>query len=332
MSFVWPPMLLLLLLIPLFVMLYVLNQQRRQRMVASYGSLGLVAGAKPGAQRHVPPMMFLAALAVLIFALARPQAVVSLPRLEGTVLLVFDVSGSMAADDMQPSRMEAAKAAARSFVERQPPTVLVGVVAFSDSGITTLQPTNNQDEILSAINRLAPQRGTALGNGLIAALNTIATGGQEITNYYSNLTPMPTATPTPVPRGVFTPNVIILLTDGENNQQPDPLAIAQTAIDLGVRIYTVGIGSAAGAVLNIEGFNVHTRLDEVMLQQIALMTSAIYYNAENQEDLLNIYDNLNPQLVIKPEAMEITPLFAGMGILILLLGGASSLLWFGRLP
>jgi Ca-activated chloride channel homolog len=332
MSFVWPGMLLLLLLIPVFVMLYMRIQQRRRRMMANYGSLGFVAGAQPGTRRHIPPMLFLAALAILIFALARPQAVVSLPRLEGTVILAFDVSGSMAADDMQPSRMDAAKVAAQDFVLRQPPTVLLGVVAFSDSGIAVQQPTNKQEDVLGAINRLSPQRGTSLGNGLLVALNTILTSGQEVTNYYSNLTPMPTATPTPVPFGTFASSVIVLLTDGENNEEPDPLVIAQAAGDLGVRIYTVGIGSAEGAILSIEGFNVHTRLDEALLQQLSLMTGGTYYNAESQEDLINIYDNLDPQLVIKPEEMEITPLFAGMSILILLIGGASSLLWFGRLP
>jgi len=332
MIFIWPAMLLLLLVIPAFALMYARIQQRRRRLVTSYGSLGLVAGSSPGARRHVPPILFLTGLAILIFALARPQAVVSLPRLEGTVILAFDVSGSMAADDMQPTRMEAAKVAAQDFVERQPNTVLVGVVAFSDSGIAIQQPTNEQADVLGAIRRLAPQRGTSLGNGLIAALNTIATGGQEVTNYYSNMTPMPSPTLTPVPRGTYTSDVIILLTDGENNEEPDPLLIAQTAADLGVRIYTVGIGSAAGANLEIEGFVVHTMLDEAMLQQISLMTGGTYFNAESQEDLINIYDNLIPQLVIKPEEMEITPIFAGMSILILLIGGMTSLLWFGRVP
>ncbi len=331
MSFVWPGMLLLLLLIPAFILLYLRIQQRRRRMVANYESLGFAAGSTPGTRRHIPPILFLAGLGILIFAMARPQAVVSLPRIEGTVILAFDVSGSMAADDMQPNRMEAAKVAAQDFVLRQPPTVLLGVVAFSDSGIAVQQPTNAQEDVLGAINRLSPQRGTSLGNGLLAAINTIVTSGEE-TNYYSNLTPMPTAVPTPMPQGTFTSAVIVLLTDGENNEEPDPLTIAQAATDLGIRIYTVGIGSAAGAVLNIEGFNIHSRLDEPMLQQLSLMTGGTYYNAESQEDLINIYDNLDPQLVIKPEEMEITPLFAGMSIFILLIGGACSLLWFGRLP
>ena len=109
-------------------------------------------------------------------------------------------------------------------------------------------------------------------------------------------------------------------------------AAAQAAADRGVRIYTVGIGSAAGTTLHVNGFIVHTQLDEAMLQQISQLTNGAYYNAENEEDLLTIYDNLDPQLVIKPEKMEVTSIFAGASILVWLIGGAFSLLWFSRLP
>ena len=129
-------------------------------------------------RRHIPPALFLAGLTILIVALARPQTVVSLPRVEGTVILAFDVSGSMAADDMKPTRMEAAKAAARDFVQRQPPSVQIGVVAFSDNGFSVQVPTNDQDAILAAINRLTPQRGTSLANGIRASLNAIAVGSR----------------------------------------------------------------------------------------------------------------------------------------------------------
>src|SRR5919199_6666366 len=182
MSFIWPQMLALLVLLPLFVGLYLRLQQRRRRLVASYGSLGLVqaaAGRGLGARRHVPPALFLAGLTILIVALARPQAVVSLPREEGTVILAFDVSGSMAADDLKPTRMEAAKAAAREFVQRQPRTVQIGVLAFSDSGFTVQVPTNDQEAILAAINRLTPQSGTSLGQGILDSLNTIAGGPEQ---------------------------------------------------------------------------------------------------------------------------------------------------------
>src|ERR671933_2421391 len=164
MSFIWPQMLVLLVLLPLFVGLYLRLQQRRRRLVASYGSLGLVqaaAGQRVGARRHIPPALFLAGLTMLIVALARPQTVVSLPRVEGTVILAFDVSGSMAADDLKPTRLEAAKTAARQFVQRQPPSVEIGVVTFSEGGFTTQAPTNEQDLVLAAINRLAVQRGTS---------------------------------------------------------------------------------------------------------------------------------------------------------------------------
>jgi Ca-activated chloride channel family protein len=238
----------------------------------------------------------------------------------------------MAADDLKPTRMEAAKTAARDFVQRQPSSVQIGVVAFSDSGFTVQVPTNDQEAILAAINRLTPQRGTSLANGILASLNTIAVGAGQAPHLYSNLSPTPTPTPTPVPKGTYTSAVIVLLTDGENNESPDPFAAAQTAADRGVRIYTVGIGSAAGTTLHINGFTVHTQLDEAMLKQISQLTDGTYYNAENEQDLRTIYDNLNPQLVIKPEKTEVTSIFAGVSILVLLIGGVFSLLWFSRLP
>jgi Ca-activated chloride channel family protein len=250
---------------------------------------------------------------------------------EGTVILAFDVSGSMAADDLKPTRMEAAKAAARGFVEQQPPGVLIGVVAFSDGGFAVQAPTNDREAIFASINRLKPQRGTALAHGILASLNTIAAGNGETTIYSSLVTPS-APTPTPVPPGTFTSGVIVLLTDGENNQAPDPIGAAQVAADRGVRIYTIGIGSPAGATLRIDDFMVHTQLNEAILQQIAQTTDGAYYNAQNEEDLHAIYEDLKPQLVIKSEETEVTSIFAGVSILVLLIGGTFSLLWFGRWP
>lgn len=331
MSFIWPLMLILLLLVPLCIGLYVRLQQQRRRILAQYGSFGFArasAGRPLGRRRHVPPALFLVGLTILLVALARPQTEVSLPRVEGTVILAFDVSGSMAADDLKPTRMEAAKAAARDFVDRQPHGVKIGIVAFSDSGISVQTPTNDQDTVLAAINRLTPQRGTSLGQGILASLDAIAVSNGEGQRLYSNLTP----SPTPVPKGTFTSAVMILLTDGENNENPDPLAAAQAAADRGVRIYTVGIGSSAGTTLHVNGFTVRTRLDADLLQQIAQTTEGSYYSADNQDDLRAIYENINPQLVIKPEETEVTSLFAGAGIVLLLIGGVFSMLWFGRLP
>jgi Ca-activated chloride channel family protein len=260
--------------------------------------------------------------------------VISTPRIEGTVILGFDVSGSMAADDFKPTRMEAAKAAARGFIQRQPRGVQIGVVAFSDNGFAVQAPTDDQNVILAAINRLAPQRGTSLGAGILTCLNTIAisTGTGPAPSIYTKLTPVPTVTPTVVPQGTYAPAAIVLLSDGENNENPNPLSTAQTAADRGVRIYTIGIGSLGGANLHINGFTVHTQLDEGLLKQIAQVTDGAYYYASSEQDLQKVYDSLTPQMVIKAEKTELTSIFAGAGIFVLLLGGVFSLLWFGRLP
>jgi Ca-activated chloride channel homolog len=335
MTFIWPPMLAFLLLIPLFVWVYWRMQRQRRQMAERYGNFTITSGnitRRLGVRRHIPSLFFLVALTLMIIALARPEALIGVPRIEGTVILAFDISGSMAADDLEPTRLEAAKAAAEDFVQRQPATVQIGVVVFSDSGLAIQQPTYDQDDVLVAIRRLDPARATSLGNGMLVSLNVIDTNAGETTNYYSNLTPVPTLTPTPVPAGTYTSNAIVMLTDGENTNEPDPLEVAQSAADRGVRIYTIGIGSAEGTTLNVEGFNIFTQLDEALLQQIAQLTGGTYYNAESREELIDIYNNLNRQFVIKPEPMEITSILAGISILMLLIGGAVSLLWLGRLP
>ena len=324
-----------LILIPVFIALYFILQRRRKRIAANYQMLSTaseISKRNPGIRRHIPPILFLFSLAILGVALARPQTKVSLPHIEGTVILAFDVSGSMAANDFKPTRMEAAKTAAKSFVDHQPTTVRIGVVAFSDNGLTVQTPTNDQNAILMAINRLAPQRGTSLASGIAASLKAIDVGAGQPSEIYTNLTPVPTLTPTPMPQGTYAPAVIILLTDGENNENPDPLVAAQTAANRGVRIDTVGIGSAAGTNLHINGFIVHTQLDEDMLKQISQISGGTYYNAQSEQDLIKIYNNLNPQLVVTPEITEVTSMFAGASVVLMLIGGMFSLLWFSRLP
>lgn len=334
MTFIWPSMLLLLFFLPLLVVMYIGMQQRRRRLAVAFGNPGPVhvaASRKLGVRRHLPSVFFLVALMVLIVALARPQTVVGLPRVEGTIILAFDVSGSMAADDLKPTRMEAAKTAAREFVARQPSSVQIGVVSFSNAGFTTQPPTDDQAAILAAINRLTVQTGTSLAQGIVASLNLIAAGTDPPLTL-SNRNQTERVTATPVPDGNYSSAVIVLLTDGENTQSPDPLEVAQTAEDRGVRIHTVGIGSTEGAALNIDGFTIRSRLDEEALQQISELTGGTYYNAENEEDLRTIYDSINPQLVIRPQKTEVTSLFAGAGMLILMIGGTLSLLWLSRLP
>lgn len=334
MTFIWPIMLWFLLLAPLFIFAYLRIQRRRSQMAEKYGSLGFVrqaSGSGPSLRRHIPALLFFVGLLTLLFSLSRPETVVSVPKVEGTVILAFDVSGSMSAEDMSPTRMEAAKAVAKDFVLRQPPTVQIGVVAFSDDGFSVQAPTNDSAAILSAIDRLTPERGTSLANGILASLKAIAEYNAP-EDVFDAQVGQPTPTPTPYPEGKFSSATIVLLTDGENNVFPDPLEAALAAKNQGVRIHTIGVGSPEGVVLEVNGFTVFTQLDEATLQQIAQLTSGQYYNAQTEEDLQTIYQKIEPQLVIKQEKTEITSILSGMSILILLLGGTLSMLWFSRIP
>jgi Ca-activated chloride channel family protein len=338
MSFIWPPMLLSLLLIPVGLLAYrLIGDRRRRRLARAYGPAALArnGGVRPSRPaRLIPAALIVAGLAVMGVALARPQAVVALPRVQGTVILAFDISGSMSATDIAPTRIAAAKAAAKDFVANQPSGISIGVVAFSDAGVSVQVPTTDQGPVLDAIDRLVPQKGTSVAAGITASLNAIkvAEQGPYANNYYGNASPTPTMSPTPVPAGYHAPAVIILLTDGENNEQPDPLSLAQVAANQGVRIFTVGIGSAAGTDLDVNGVHVHTSLNEAELQQIAQISDGTYFNATDAQQLKSIYDNLDTELVATPELTELTSVFAAASLLMLLAGAAASLLLLGRMP
>ncbi len=325
-------MLLTVVLIPLLAGGYLgLRWQRADAAAADLGPLGLVqdaTGRPPGRQRHLPALLYLCGLLLLFLGLARPEMFVELPRIEGTVILAFDVSNSMLADDLKPTRIEAAKAAARSFIENQPSTIQIGVVAFSDGGLIVHPPTNDQAALLDAIDRLSPQGGTSLGHGIFSSLSAIA--GEAIPIDPAALQEGTSLSDLGI--GPYPSAVVLLLTDGENTSSPDPLLVAQLAAEAGVRIYPVGIGSVEGTVLELEGFNVLTRLDEAALQDIASLTNGTYFRAEDEETLTDIYNNVDLQLATRGEKTEVTALFAMLGLLFFLAGGALSLLWFGRVP
>lgn len=329
MSFIWPVMLLSLLIIPLLVGLYFGAQRKRQQAISALGPLGVVqssSGKAPGVRRHAPPTIFLLGLTMLLVGLARPEMLIQLPRIEGTVILAFDVSNSMAADDLEPSRIDAAKTAARSFVESQPVTIQIGVVAFSNGGLVVQQPTADRTAVLSTIERLSPQGGTSLGQGIFTSLSAIA--GEAIVIDAEAID----QETQPLDIGNYPSAVILLLTDGENTGPPDPLEIAQVAAEAGVRVYPVGMGSPEGAVLQIDGFSILSQLDETALQEIASLTNGEYYRAEDEAQLQKIYKNIDLQLSLKGEKTEVTAVFAGFSLVFLLLGGALSLVWFGRMP
>ena len=329
MEFIWPFMLLLLLAIPALIGIYIWVQRRRQRYALRYASLSLIKAALdrgPGLRRHVPPMMFLGAFALMIVAMARPIAVVTMPAQQGTVILAMDISGSMNADDLKPSRIEAAKAAARSFIEQQPQGVQIGIVSFSDEASVLQPPTADRTQALAALDRLQADGGTAIGSAIKTSLDSLFTkpGANA-----ADATPTP---PPSVPVGSYSSGLIVLLTDGENTWGPSPIDAAQVAATEGVRIYTVGIGSAGGALLHINGQNITAGLDEETLKQIAQLTGGKYYNATTETDLTNIYESLSAHLVLKTERTEITAGFTILAAMLSLAAGLISLIWFNRIP
>jgi Ca-activated chloride channel family protein len=338
-TFLWPPLLLTLLLVPLGVLVAGrIADRRRARVTELQGLRGPAPrpAGSPGALRRgldrLPPLLATSAFVVLCVALARPQATVALPRIEGTLMLLFDVSGSMAADDVQPSRMEAAKAAARSIVQARPDGVVIGVVAFSDAGLAVQEPTSDQAAVLAAVERMEPARGTSLGAGILATLDALDKA-RAVTppEYYSNRSPEPTETPAPVAPGSDAATLIVVLSDGENNERPDPLEAAQVAADRGIRIVTLGVGTPAGSTLDLDGFRVQTRLDEATLQAIADRTEGSYQPADDGAHG-GVYDELARALVIRNEGVELTGLVGAAGLVLLIVAAAVSLARGGRLP
>jgi Ca-activated chloride channel family protein len=334
-TFLWPPMLLVVALVPVGALISrQIDQRRRRRMSALVGLSGVRPAAPSGAgiRDRIPAILVMAAVVAFAIALARPQATVPLPRVEGTIVLTFDVSGSMAADDIAPTRMEAAKAAAKAIVDRQPAGVVIGVVAFSDAGLSVQPPTSDQATVLQAIDRLGPARGTSLGQGILASLHAINQAESDTSpSYYSNRSAAPAASTAPVPAGSDRAAAIVLFSDGENNERPDPVSAARTAADSGIRILTIGVGTAAGASLDLDGFRVQTQLDESLLRQIADVTAGAYQPAASS-DPAAVYDTLAERLVTRDEAIEITALFAAVGLLLLVAGVVVSLARSGRLP
>jgi Ca-activated chloride channel family protein len=340
MRFMWPFALWLLFLVPILAALYVIAQRRRQRYALRYASLALLrdaVGPGPGVRRHVPPALFLAAVAAMLFGLARPVAVVTAPSQEGTVVLAIDVSGSMLAEDYPPNRLEAAKAAAKAFVDRQGEEIRIGVVSFGGDASIVQEPTKERERVYAAIDRLRPQRATAIGRGILVSLDAILEQSDDelpSSRYLGRndgATPPPQATPDARPL-VPSSSTIILLSDGQNNQYPAPLDIVHEASDRGIRVYTIGVGTPEGTVVRFAGRSIRVRLDEETLQRIAQVTEAEYFHASNESELRRVYENLTTQVVLRTERTELTAFFTAAAALLSLLAGALSLLWFNRLP
>lgn len=328
MTFSWPWMLLGLVAVPALVVEYRRLLRLRATRRARLATLGMVApvAVARGWRRHVTPMLLLLALALMSVALARPQATTAEVHREGTVVLAFDVSSSMAATDVAPSRIEAAKSAARAFVARRPMTIRVGVIAFGESGLIIQRPTTDSRAVTAAIDRLTPHGGTSLGRGLQTSLSLISGKRAQVDDTEG----AGSVEATGPDLGYHGSAAVILLSDGEDTARLDPIKVAELASTAGVRIYPIGLGSPKGTVLKIDGFQIATTLDEETLQRIASATDGQYFAATDSEALARVYASIDPAWTVRAEQTEITALFTIAAAVLLLLGAGRSLASFGR--
>jgi Ca-activated chloride channel family protein len=332
MTFLWPEFLWLFLVVPACVAAYLFLLHRQKRGAVRYASLAIFRQSIEKAvwwRRHLPPAVLLVGLIAMIAAIARPAAVITLPSSHETVILALDVSGSMRASDVEPSRIEAAQAAARTFVNEQPRSTRIGVVAFAGSAALVQQPTANRRDVLAAIEQLQLQHATAIGSGILVSLKAIFP--QET---FEVAPPRQRNTSNqdfkPVAPGSYPSAAIILLTDGQTTSGPDPVDAARLAAARGVRVFTVGVGTDNGQILTGEGWSMRVRLDEEPLKAIADLTRAEYFYAGTALDLKKVYQSLRSKLVMEKKETEITALFSAIAAATVLLSATLSLLWFNR--
>ena len=340
MSFQWPHLLWLLVLLPLLVLLYVWLLRRRRKSTVRLASIAVARealGKGPGWRRHVPPALMLLALAALLLAVARPMAVITLPLAQRTIMLAMDVSGSMRAEDVKPNRLKASQDAAKAFIQALPRDVRVGIVSFAGTAAVVQAPTLSRDDLVAAIDRFQLQRGTATGSGIVLSLATLFPDhGIEIAhitgqrNMPRALGDPPKKEFTPVEPGSYNSAAIIMLTDGQRTTGPDPLDAAKMAAERGVRVYTVGVGTTHGEIIGFEGWSMRVRLDEETLKNVSVLTHGEYFYAGTADDLKKVYEGLSSRMVVERKETEVTALFAALGALLAVVAAGLSVWWFGR--
>jgi len=319
-SFGQPLFLAGLILVPALIVTYVRHQRYRRKAAAAFASpalLASVAPRRPGWRRHAPMILFALALAVLIVAAAKPQKTIAVPVERAAIMLATDVSGSMEATDVKPSRLVAARRAARNFVDGVPRGVNVGVMAFNGRPRVLQSPTPEREDIYAALNRLSPSGGTATGDAITAALRVLRT-----------------------PQGInkkIPPSAIVLLSDGASTKGKNPIAAAQEAKRAKIPVYTVALGTPAGTIQVPRpngGSGTETRRvppDPDSLGQIARASGGQTFTADNAKDLKRVYQRLGSQLGTEKRKRQLTSSFAGGALVLLLVGAGMSLAWFGRL-
>ena len=351
MSLIWPRLLFLLALIPLLIGVYIWGLHRRRRYAVRYSSLALVREAmtrQSSWRRHIPFALFLLALASLVVAVTRPVMLVTVPTDQTTIILTIDVSGSMRSRDVYPSRLQAAENAALNFIQHQKPGTMIGLVAFSTDAEEIQQPTTDQEALQTAIESLTTGRRTGIGLGILKAIDSIAEVDKSVVPSVGDTSTA--VEPTPVPKGDYAPDIIVVLTDGVSNTGPLPTDAAKQAADRGVRVYTIGFGTPngspdfggggfggnggqnnsnnnnnGGGLFGGGGFRMG--IDDAVLKQVADMTGGKYYTATSATELENVFSNLPTYLIIKHETSEISVLFTTIGAVLALLAIVLSMVW-----
>ena len=357
MHFIWPELLWLLCLIPLLVVGYIRALRRKRTMAVQYPSLNLIRPALgPGhrIRRHIPPALLLCAVSLVMLGAARPSARLTLPADYLSLVLAMDVSRSMLAEDVPPSRIVAAQQAAKSFVQELPAHVRVAVVSFAGNAQLVQGVTDDKEVLLSAIDGFQLQRGTATGSGLLVALNTLLPesaidlesvlygaefksgrlvaqgGGSAGRSLDQNPAAAAPEGPKSVPVGSYTAGAVILLSDGRRTTGPDPVEVAKWAASKGVRVYTVAFGTPNGFIPGYEGFSFYARVDEEALQKVAETTGAEFFRASNATDLASIYQHLSSKFTLERRDTEITALLVAVAGLLALLALGLSMRWYRR--
>jgi Ca-activated chloride channel family protein len=346
MTFASPELLLGLLLVPIALVLYLLVQRRRTRYVVRFTNVDLLSNLVPRAprwRRHVPTALYLAAVAALAIALARPSAVVDVPREEATVMLAMDVSRSMVATDVDPDRLTAAKAAAETFLTQLPDTFRVGLVAFSTDARLVVAPTTDRTQVRDAIESLQADGGTALGDAIVVSLQATA----DARTAAADTTPgaSPDASPTPAPEPSATTDdgqpplvATVLLSDGANSTgATEPLDAADQAAAEGMPVYTIALGTQGGTV-EVQDPNTGQPVtldvppDTDTLAAIAETTAGRFFEAPTAEDLAQIYESLGSKVGFTQQEQEVTQWFAAAALVLVLGGAGLAALWFNRIP
>jgi Ca-activated chloride channel family protein len=321
-SFAEPALLLGLVLIPLAALVYVAMQRRKRREAATFASPALMPNlvtARPGYRRHLPPLLILLALVGLVIALARPQRTVAAPERAATVMMVTDVSGSMNATDVEPNRITAAVRAANRLADQLPETFRLGLVTFSDFAEQRAAPSTDRTAVRGALDRLSAVGGTAMGLGLERGLEAART-------------PVPDETGTGSRR---LPAVLVLLSDGKDTQGGvSPIDVAERARAAQIPIYAIALGTPDGEVEVQDSFGLTQRIrvppDVETLKEIARVSRGRFYEAADSARLEEIYAGLGTRLSSREVKEEVTVAFAGGALVLLLMGGALSMAWFGR--